>query len=95
MPRRDGTGPMGMGQITGRGNGLCAGKNGQGNGQRMRNGQDNRFGNGRGIGRGLNCNAVNNLAPPQKDELTILKDQSNAVENHLNTIKNRISELEQ
>ena len=87
MPGKDGTGP-----ITGRGFGLCAGNRAR---QGVKRGICNGFGNGRGMGRGLNCNIANNLAQPQKDELILLKKQAETVESHLNTIKNRISELEQ
>ena len=84
MPGLDGTGPIGQGARTGRGE--CKSIKG---GNRL--GQGNRFGmrNGFGQCRGLNCS----LAQPQKDELTLLKNQSIVIENHLNTIKNRISEL--
>ena len=41
MPRRDGTGPMGRGSMTGRGLGVCTGVNASG------------FGRGMGMGLGL------------------------------------------
>ena len=58
MPRRDGTGPNGMGSQTGRGLGMCTGVNapapgwgfntgyGRGGGLRARNGLGNGFGPG-------------------------------------------------
>ena len=48
MPRRDGTGPRGMGAMTGRGMGYCSGGRGVGFGGRFRAG----FGRGRGAGFG-------------------------------------------
>ena len=45
MPRRDGTGPMGAGSMTGRGLGLCTGANAVKYGA----------GIGMGLGRGLAC----------------------------------------
>lgn len=84
MPRGDGAGPMGMGPMNGRGMGMCAGN---------KAGRSYGCGQGRGMGRGFNPQA-NSLAQPQKDELTLLKNQASAVENHLNNIKGRISELE-
>lgn len=46
MPRRDGTGPMGEGAITGRGLGTCESTNDQSNPN-----------NQMGYGRGKNCNS--------------------------------------
>ncbi len=51
MPRRDGTGPMGQGSMTGRGAGLCAGDVAQGAPGQGR-GRGFGFGFGRGFGRG-------------------------------------------
>ena len=45
MPRRDGTGPLGQGAMTGRGLGLCTNSNNQTYG----------YGRGFGLGRGNNC----------------------------------------
>ncbi len=58
MPRGDGTGPMGMGPMTGRGAGYCAGyaapgyANPVGFGRRLAGGRGLGFGLGRGLGRG-------------------------------------------
>ena len=49
MPFGDGTGPMGMGPITGRGAGYCAGFNMPG----YANSMPRRMGLGRGTGRGM------------------------------------------
>ena len=88
MPRRDGTGPVGIGQMTGRGNGNC-----QGN----KNPQELGVGHGRGAG---NCNRhgqnfSSNLQPLAQDELTFLKNKANKMESKLSNVKSRILELEQ
>ncbi len=94
MPRRDGTSPMGKGAMTGRGNGNC-----QGNQQRLGvgYGKCNRNGNGQGMGFGFRHgqNFSSNLQPLAKDELTFLKNKANNMENNLNNVKAKISELEQ
>lgn len=55
MPRRDGTGPQGLGAMTGRGAGVCGGARPLGN----------------GAGRGLNCRRVGiNAVTTDKDILT-------------------------
>lgn len=94
MPRMDGTGPMGKGAMTGRGNGNC-----QGNQKRLGvgYGKCNRNGNGQGMGFGFRHgqNFSSNLQPLAKDELTFLKNKANNMENNLNNVKAKISELEQ
>lgn len=68
MPRRDGTGPVGTGAMTGRGLGDCNKENTEttfGNRNFCQNGRGKRFGNGTGLknGRGFGCrgrNASNN-----------------------------------
>jgi len=92
MPRCDGTGPMGMGAMTGGGFGNCAGvKAGQ------NYGYGRGTGNGRGMGRGFNAQfrANNNLAPLQQDQLSLLKTQETMLENTLSNVKNKISKLEE
>lgn len=82
MPRGDGTGPMGMGAMTGRGFGNC-----------IKYGLPLiagiaacfSFRKGRGYGRQLS----------QSDNLTQLKEQADTLESNLNEVKKRISELEQ
>ena len=61
MPGRNGTGPMGQGQVTGRGMGPC-------NGNRAYNGR----GFGRGFGMGYGRGYYN--AQPSKEELKLEKD---------------------
>ena len=80
MPRRDGTGPMGMGSITGRGMGLCnvakvAGAIG-----------------GLGLGLGLGCrrgfgrNGFNNTVNLENQK-AILEDRINMLNNQLNNLQ--------
>lgn len=60
MPRRDGTGPMVAGTMTGRTLGLCTGANAV------------RYGAGFGMGLGLACRrgfAVNDISPKTQKEL--------------------------
>lgn len=87
MPRRDGTGPMGMGSMAGRSMGFCnvdkvAGANG-GLGLGCR----------KGFRRGLGRNGFNNTinAENQKDfimkEKAILENRLNLLNNQLNTLK--------
>ena len=75
MARRDGTGPMGQGPMTGRGMGPCAETNnygaglGRGGGRRM------------GMGRGFSPNQ--NTSKTQKE---LLQDQKDALKNQLKAI---------
>ena len=63
MPRRDGTGPMGLGTMTGRGLGVCSGINavrygggyGAGSGLGLGLGSGLGLGLGLGLGSGLGC----------------------------------------
>lgn len=82
MPRRDATGPQGMGPLTGRGMGSCKGEArlaGYGYGR----------GNGRGNGRGFNQRSGKGLGfgyrnyQPTKDDLKLEKDD---LERRLNDI---------
>lgn len=93
MPRGDGTGPTGMGPMTGRGMGVCAGNRGAGQG--FGYGRGTGCGRGNVFGYGTQLRAGNNLAPLQQDELSLLKNQADMLENTLNNVKGRISELEQ
>lgn len=90
MPGRDGTGPIGIGSMTGRGMGNCAG-----NGQIQGNGNRRGMCRGNGQGYGVEFKNSNNLSPLPQDELTLLKQQENILENTLNNVKGRISQLEQ
>ena len=103
MPRGNRMGPDGMGPMSGRGLGYCADYN--------RPGFANDFprcgaGFGRGYnrfsGRGLGWNRVNNdytasipKAYSKEDELTLLKQQSEDLQNALNSINKRIEEIKE
>lgn len=89
MPRRDGTGPMGMGSMTGRAMGVCVENKGAGQGFRRGMG----LGRGKGFGRGYGLN--NNVVSIQQDELSLLKNQASMLEGTLNNVKEKISKLEQ
>lgn len=102
MPRGDGTGPMGMGPMTGRGMGYCAGYRAPG----FASGGFGRGmgrGGGRGFGFGFRRGGGYGFAPPfagtataiAPDEETVLRTQLGYLEDQLNTIKTRLNELEQ
>ncbi len=92
MPGLDGTGPMGQGAMTGKGRG-----NHQGNCQQLCAGYGKGNSRGQRIGTGFRHgrNLTSKLNPLAKDGLTFLKNKANNMENNLNAIKSRISELEQ
>lgn len=87
MPRRDGTGPLGAGPVTGRGMGYCAGWAGYESGFRPRFG----CGFGRGFGLGYSGVFAANSAPTdpgfQKELLeqqkTILQERVKLIEKQL------------
>lgn len=84
MPRRDGTGPMGMGAMTGRGLGVCTGVNapiygrgfGRGCGRGFGRGLGLGFGRGFGFGANANYNqtASKEALQAQKEQLQITLD---------------------
>lgn len=84
MPRKDGTGPMGLGSSTGRGLGNCIKY-----GVPLAAGIATCLGfrRGRGLGFGRQFSST--------DELSVLKNQADQLENNLNEVKKRISDLEQ
>ena len=104
MPRRDGTGPMGMGPMTGRGAGMCAGfavpsyANQAG------------FGCGLGGGRGFRrmfyatgllgrarfeSQSANGEYASDADEKELLKRQAKLLENQLHNVKKRLADFEE
>jgi hypothetical protein len=109
MPRGDGTGPMGMGPMTGRGAGFCAGATAPGF-------TSAGFGFGRGRGRGRGFGRMYNpgwqagyvpygyrppvapaapaAGPYGVDEKEALQRQAQFLEEQLNEIKDRLSKLE-
>lgn len=86
MPRGDGTGPRGMGPMTGRGMGRCSSGVRRGLGLAV----------GLGLGLGLKRGFRNfwRLNQGAEDELSELKSQSTVLEENLSKIKDRINELE-
>jgi len=109
MPGGDGTGPLGMGSMTGRAAGYCAGYSmpGYANPIAGRGG----FGYGRGFGRGwgrgfgrgrgwlgtvypyaYGVTSAAYLSTPQQ-EADMLKNQAKAMQEEIDAINNRISEL--
>ncbi|QSX08560.1 DUF5320 domain-containing protein [Alkalibacter rhizosphaerae] len=96
MPRRDGTGPMSQGAVTGRGLGRCTGVNangatpfaGRGMG-RMARGIGMGIGFGLGCGRGLGrfllgSRQVGNERAILEEEKQILKSRMDAIDQMLN-----------
>ena len=84
MPGRDGTGPLGLGPLTGRGLGPC----GRGLGFRRF------FGRGRGLGLGLGFGRVFGVRTLTKEEeKEILKDELKILEEEIAEIKKRLKEL--
>lgn len=93
MPRGDRTGPMGLGPMTGRGAGGCAGFRGQGAGF----GFGRAFrGMGRGAGRGW-CfpwfSAAAQFAPQSLDETDALKQEAEYLEHSLSEIRERLAKV--
>lgn len=92
MPRRDGTGPMGAGSMTGRGLGSCASANavryGAGLGLGLGFGLACRRGFGRGFGGDI---AVNQNTSKTKKEL--LQEQKNVLKNRLDVIDKQLENL--
>ncbi|MCK5594864.1 DUF5320 domain-containing protein [bacterium] len=103
MPRGDGTGPGGMGPMTGRAAGYCAGYSVPGYmnpiAGRGRFGYGLGFGRGRGFGRGFGFRGAAYDGYPYAPEITsqqetdMLKEQSKAITEELEAINKRISEL--
>lgn len=80
MPRRDGTGPMGMGPRRGRENGFC-------NAAKFI-GEIEGFGCRRRFGR----NVINNSVTSE-DEKDLLKEEKAILENRLNLINDKLNNL--
>ena len=102
MPRGDGTGPNGMGPMTGRGMGYCAGFNRPGF---ARPGSNRAM--GRGFGRRVGFRNIPLQPQPvqqpmqprqypqtRDQEVQALKQEKQAIENELEQIENRINQLE-
>jgi len=109
MPGGDRSGPNGLGQMTGRGQGFCAGfpKPGYANFLGGRGGCGRGFGIGRGFGRGVSgrfINAQNQAYYPNNsfpmssvskaDQLNALTEQAKMIQDDLLAINQQIKELE-
>jgi hypothetical protein len=92
MPRRDGTGPMGVGSMTGRGLGLCTGANavkyGAGLGMGLGLGLACRRGFGRGFGRGFAFNQTSS-----KTQKELLNEQKTMLQDRLEVIDKQLKNL--
>lgn len=95
MPRRDGTGPLGQGPMTGRGFGYCAGYDAP----------ESVYGTGRGFGcgpgrgfrRGFRRSPgyYGSIEDYPVDEKKMLKEQTSFFEEKLKAIKQRMEKLEE
>jgi hypothetical protein len=106
MPGGNGTGPAGMGPMTGRGAGYCAGYSTPGYmnpGLGFGSGFGRGRGFGRGIGRGFGYRAAAYYYPnpysssagiSPKQEADMLKEQLKAIQDEFDMVNNRIKELE-
>lgn len=90
MPRRDGTGPMGAGSMTGRGLGLCTGANALrcGAGLGMGLGFGSRRGFSRGFGRSFAFNSASS-----KTQKEILNEQKTMLQERLEEIDGQLENL--
>lgn len=89
MPRRDGTGPIGYGAMTGRGLGPCAGARAVGNaGFRMGPGLGFRRGFGRGFGGNVDVSQIS--SETQKE---LLEEQKNVLQEQLEAIDRQLQSL--
>ena len=86
MPRLNGTGPAGMGPMTGRGLGPCGGGYGRGYGRG--------YGMGYGRGYGLSWNPGSYRQPTVAEEKTIVQDDIAALKEELKAAEERLSQLE-
>lgn len=106
MPGFDRSGPMGAGPMTGGRRGMCGGATGRpGNiGHGTGAGRGLGFGRGHARGRGFKDagyggypvpRAIGPAGPPNRtDEMAMLQAEANAMKNSLESIQNRIAELE-
>jgi|BioPla2DNA2_1021312.scaffolds.fasta_scaffold00324_32 hypothetical protein len=92
MPKRDGTGPMGAGEMTGRGFGPCAGApgmeysggRGRGRGRGLCPGFNRRRGFGRGLGFGRGYSG---------DQKDLLQEQKSFLQDRLAEIDRQLEDL--
>lgn len=98
MPGRDGTGPMGVGKMSGRGLGACSDAKtgsdvnvagaGFGRGCRCGFGRGQARGNGRGFGRGNGYNRT-----PSASQKEVLEEQQALLQNRLEMIQKQLDNL--
>ena len=88
MPRLDGTGPAGMGPMTGRGLGPCGYGYGRGYGR------GRGMGYGRGYGYGMPISPWSYRQPTVAEEKTIVQDDVAALKEELKAAEERLSQLE-
>ncbi len=99
MPRRDGTGPMGMGTKTGRGTGFCTGAvtkesfGGFGCGFGKGNGMRRRL-HATGLPRWARIDGQNAAQASASEEKELLEKQAGLLERRLVEIKNRLAGFE-
>ncbi|MDD4390627.1 MAG: DUF5320 domain-containing protein [Eubacteriales bacterium] len=92
MPRRNGTGPMGVGSMTGRGLGFCTGANavkyGAGLGIGLGLGLACRRGFGRGFGRGFAINQTSSKTQKEllQEQRTILQDRLEVIDKQMESL---------
>ncbi|OQX71271.1 MAG: hypothetical protein B6D62_02255 [Candidatus Cloacimonas sp. 4484_275] len=93
MPRGDGTGPNGMGPMTGRGLGYCAGYGRAGFTNPVGRGFGRGYGFGRGFGRGYGWGFRSPYAYSDISEKTYLENEIRVVNEHLKALEKRLSEI--
>jgi len=98
MPGRDGTGPAGLGSMTGRGLGPCngTGETYRGAGYGTGTGFSRGFGGGRGRGRGLGLGFFRGFAnfnASSKTQKELLQDQKNILKNRLEEIDKQMEDI--
>lgn len=103
MPRGQGTGPMGMGAMTGRGAGFCAGygmpgyaNNGQGRGAGGGWRQCNRFSRGgmQGGGSRFTSAASRDRGDEKNRQKATLRNRAEVLQAELNHIRGHLDEME-
>ena len=90
MPGQDQTGPTGMGSMTGRGAGICAGNNQPGYAGNF----GFRRGGGRGMGRGFGYRAATPALLTREEQLEALRAQAAGLELQFKTLTEQIGKLE-
>lgn len=88
MPRRDGTGPMGAGSMTGRGLGSCTGANAVKYGAGLGLGLGLGLACRRGFGRGVALNQN-----PSKTQKELLQEQRDVLKSRLDVIDKQLENL--